>query len=171
MYNRYKNGMDYRSKGNKWSEEERDLCFSCLFWYKTCLTIYCNWMNCPFVTHLVVLICWFQGEPLCVFYSRYGICKFGPSCKFDHPMRVVAYNSAAAALSSNESPAVRRYLASPSGMVALNLSPVEAGSTNNRRLSLSEARQKSSGDNNTDSEWKYFLPNAISYCIFQYFGR
>ncbi|KAG8390749.1 hypothetical protein BUALT_Bualt01G0115900 [Buddleja alternifolia] len=92
------------------------------------------------------------GEPLCVFYSRYGICKFGPSCKFDHPMRVFAYNGAAS--SSTDSPAVRRFLASSSGAVALSFSSdghVE-GSTNNRRLSLSEARQKSSGDKNIDSE-------------------
>ncbi|KAK6144973.1 hypothetical protein DH2020_021793 [Rehmannia glutinosa] len=93
------------------------------------------------------------GEPLCVFYSRYGICKFGPSCKFDHPMRVFAYNAAAS--SSTDSPAVRRFLTSSPGTVALSFSAdglVETGSTNNRRLSLSEARQKSLGDNNIDSE-------------------
>ncbi|KAL6581671.1 hypothetical protein OROMI_007594 [Orobanche minor] len=91
------------------------------------------------------------GEPLCVFYSRYGICKFGPSCKFDHPMRVFAYNAAVA--SSSDSPAVGHFLAS-SGNVALSFSAnglVEAGPTN-RRLSLSEARQKSFGDNKSDSE-------------------
>ncbi|KAI3459150.1 hypothetical protein Pfo_015813 [Paulownia fortunei] len=94
------------------------------------------------------------GEPLCVFYSRYGICKFGSSCKFDHPMRVFAY-SAAAASSSTDGPAVRRFMASSPGTVALSLSPdglVEAGSTNNIRLSLTEARQKPSGDNNIDTE-------------------
>ncbi|KAL7109635.1 hypothetical protein ACP275_06G186300 [Erythranthe tilingii] len=93
------------------------------------------------------------GEPLCVFYSRYGICKFGPSCKFDHPMRVFAYNAAASP--STDSPAIRHFLASSQGTVALSYSTdglVEAGSTNNRRLSLSEARQKSSGDNNIESE-------------------
>ncbi|KAL6527061.1 hypothetical protein OROGR_016151 [Orobanche gracilis] len=92
------------------------------------------------------------GEPLCVFYSRYGICKFGPSCKFDHPMRVFAYNAAVA--SSSDSPSVGHFLASSSGNVALSFSAdglVEAGSTN-RRLSLSEARQKSSGDDKSDSE-------------------
>ncbi|KAL3650123.1 hypothetical protein CASFOL_006526 [Castilleja foliolosa] len=96
------------------------------------------------------------GEPLCVFYSRYGICKFGPSCKFDHPMRVFAYNAAASS-STTDSPAVRRFLASSSpGNVALSFSGdglVEGGPTHNRRLSLSDARQKSSGDNNNiDSE-------------------
>ncbi|KAF3652820.1 hypothetical protein FXO38_15911 [Capsicum annuum] len=28
------------------------------------------------------------GQPLCMYYCRYGICKFGSSCKFDHPMRL-----------------------------------------------------------------------------------
>ncbi|KAJ8559716.1 hypothetical protein K7X08_003774 [Anisodus acutangulus] len=27
----------------------------------------------------------FQGQAVCSFYSRYGICKFGPACKYDHP--------------------------------------------------------------------------------------
>lgn len=27
-----------------------------------------------------------QDQTICVFYSRYGICKFGPACKYDHPM-------------------------------------------------------------------------------------
>ncbi|KAK4375828.1 hypothetical protein RND71_006505 [Anisodus tanguticus] len=25
------------------------------------------------------------GQAVCSFYSRYGICKFGPACKYDHP--------------------------------------------------------------------------------------
>lgn len=94
-----------------------------------------------------------QGEPLCIFYSRYGICKFGPSCKFDHPMGIFAYNLSAS--SSPDAP-VRRLLGSSSGTAQLNLSSeglVESGSTNPRRLSLSETRQMPSGDdNNTDTE-------------------
>lgn len=27
-----------------------------------------------------------QDQSVCSHYSRYGICKFGPSCKFDHPI-------------------------------------------------------------------------------------
>ncbi|KAG0452660.1 hypothetical protein HPP92_025324 [Vanilla planifolia] len=30
-------------------------------------------------------------EPVCIFYDRFGLCKFGPACKFDHP---VNHNSA-----------------------------------------------------------------------------
>lgn len=84
-----------------------------------------------------------QGEPLCIFYSRYGICKFGPSCKFDHPMGVFTYNMAAS--SSADAPVVRRLLASSAGTGALSLS-------SERRLSLSESRQMSSGDDNIDTE-------------------
>lgn len=27
-----------------------------------------------------------QGQPVCEYYTLYGLCKYGPSCKFDHPM-------------------------------------------------------------------------------------
>ncbi|KAL2482237.1 Zinc finger CCCH domain-containing protein 33 [Forsythia ovata] len=93
------------------------------------------------------------GEPLCIFYSRYGICKFGPSCKFDHPMEVLSHSSAASL--PTDSPAVHRLLVSSSGTSALNLSSEglkEAGSTGNRRLSLSEARQMPSGDNKIEPQ-------------------
>lgn len=93
-----------------------------------------------------------QGEPLCIFYSRYGICKFGPSCKFDHPMGVFTYNFAAS--SSADAP-VRRFLGSSSGTAALNLSSEglsDAGSGKPRRLSLSETRQMPSGDDDIDAE-------------------
>ncbi|BFG37334.1 hypothetical protein CerSpe_236080 [Prunus speciosa] len=92
------------------------------------------------------------GEPLCIFYSRYGICKFGPSCKFDHPMGIFTYNPNAS--SSADAPA-RRLLGSTSATTSLNLSSeglVEAGSSNPRRLSLSEPRQIPSGDDNIDTE-------------------
>lgn len=27
-----------------------------------------------------------QGQAICSNYSMYGICKYGPACKFDHPV-------------------------------------------------------------------------------------
>lgn len=27
-----------------------------------------------------------QGENVCSYYNRYGICKYGPACKYDHPI-------------------------------------------------------------------------------------
>lgn len=30
-----------------------------------------------------------KGEPACTFYAAYGSCKYGASCKFDHPYVVV----------------------------------------------------------------------------------
>ena len=68
-------------------------------------------------------------------------------------MGIFTYNPSAS--SSVDTP-VRRLLASSSGAAALSLSSeglVEAGPTNPRRLSLSEARQMPSGDDNdTDTE-------------------
>ncbi|XP_057427457.1 zinc finger CCCH domain-containing protein ZFN-like isoform X2 [Lotus japonicus] len=92
------------------------------------------------------------GEPLCVFYSRYGICKFGPSCKFDHPMGVFTYNISAPP--SADAPG-RRLLGSSSGTAALNLSSgglVESSSAKPRRLSVSEARQIPSDDDDIDDD-------------------
>ncbi|MQI72093.1 zinc finger CCCH domain-containing protein, partial [Escherichia coli] len=89
---------------------------------------------------------------LCVFSSRYGICKFGPSCKFDHPMGIFTYNISASP--SADAPG-RRLLGSSSGTAALNLSSeglVESGSAKPRRLSLSETRQIPSGDDDIDDE-------------------
>ncbi|KAL7592205.1 hypothetical protein Lser_V15G34789 [Lactuca serriola] len=32
------------------------------------------------------------GQPVCSYYSLYGICKYGPGCKYDHPVMVYSYN-------------------------------------------------------------------------------
>ncbi|KAI3946593.1 hypothetical protein MKX01_014451 [Papaver californicum] len=93
------------------------------------------------------------GEPLCIFYSRYGICNFGPNCKFDHPMGPLSYGISAS--SSVDVPIVHRLLGSSAGSAALPLASdgsVEAGSGKPRRLSLSEARQMPSSDENIDPE-------------------
>ena len=85
---------------------------------------------------------------MCIFYSRYGICKFGPSCKFDHPMGIFTYNLSAA--SSANAP-VQHLFGTSSGTTALNLSSeglVEAGSAKPRRLSISESREMPSDDEN-----------------------
>lgn len=94
-----------------------------------------------------------QGEQLCVFYSRYGICKYGPNCKFDHPMGPVPFGLSTS--SSSDVPVVRRLLGSSSGSAALPLSsegPAEAAQGRSRRLSLSESRQMTSGDENIEGE-------------------
>ncbi|TYI71133.1 hypothetical protein E1A91_D08G273100v1 [Gossypium mustelinum] len=94
----------------------------------------------------------YSGEPLCDFYSRYGICKFGPSCKFNHPMGIFTYNYS---ISSPSGAPVHHLLGSSSGTSGLNLSSeglVESGSTKLRLISLSENRQLSSSDDNIDTE-------------------
>ena len=75
-----------------------------------------------------------QGEPLCIFYSRYGICKFGPSCKFDHPMGVFSYNFSP---TSTDTQTDRHLLASSSGTPALNITsegPIEGVSVNSKPI-------------------------------------
>jgi hypothetical protein len=50
------------------------------------------------VTNLLGLC--LQGAPPCSFYTRYGICKFGPTCKFDHPLvGGLTYSPSASSLS------------------------------------------------------------------------
>eukprot|EP01018_Ginkgo_biloba_P003521 Gb_32583 [translate_table: standard] len=39
-----------------------------------------------------------KGAPTCIFYMHYGICKYGPNCKFNHPMRTLSYSPSASSL-------------------------------------------------------------------------
>lgn len=38
----------------------------------------------------------FQGAVICPYYLKTGTCRFGPSCKFDHPTPAEAIAMAAA---------------------------------------------------------------------------
>ncbi|KAF3667342.1 putative GTPase obg-like [Capsicum annuum] len=38
-----------------------------------------------------------RGAPICCHYSQVGVCKFGPSCKFDHPLGI-SYSPSASSL-------------------------------------------------------------------------
>jgi hypothetical protein len=40
-----------------------------------------------------------QGAPPCTHYAQRGVCKFGPACKFDHPMGTLSYSPSASSLS------------------------------------------------------------------------
>lgn len=33
-----------------------------------------------------------QGQAVCSYYSMYGLCKYGPTCIFDHPIVANPYN-------------------------------------------------------------------------------
>lgn len=37
----------------------------------------------------------YQGAPPCIHYAQRGVCKFGPSCKFDHPVEALPYSPSA----------------------------------------------------------------------------
>lgn len=44
---------------------------------------------------------WFfynQGAAPCTHYAQRGVCKFGPACKFDHPMGTLSYSPSASSL-------------------------------------------------------------------------
>ncbi|KAF7813671.1 zinc finger CCCH domain-containing protein 34-like [Senna tora] len=38
------------------------------------------------------------GAPPCTHYAQRGVCKFGPACKFDHPMGALSYSPSASSL-------------------------------------------------------------------------
>ena len=40
-----------------------------------------------------------QGAQICAFYAQHGVCKFGPTCKFDHPVGTLSYSPSASSLS------------------------------------------------------------------------
>ncbi|XP_058082196.1 zinc finger CCCH domain-containing protein 32-like isoform X3 [Magnolia sinica] len=40
----------------------------------------------------------YPGARPCSFYAQNGICKFGPTCKFDHPMGTLSYSPSASSL-------------------------------------------------------------------------
>lgn len=39
-----------------------------------------------------------QGSQPCAYYAHHGFCKFGPTCKFDHPMGTPNYSISASSL-------------------------------------------------------------------------
>ncbi|XP_057822205.1 zinc finger CCCH domain-containing protein 66 isoform X4 [Cryptomeria japonica] len=85
----------------------------------------------------------YPGAPACGFYTRYGICKFGPTCKFDHPM--------GSSIPLPIDVPVGRHLlgSSSSALVSGSLSselPVESGAgIYKERASKSDVHQQSSG--------------------------
>lgn len=39
-----------------------------------------------------------QGAPPCTHYAQRGVCKFGPACRFDHPMVSISHSPSASSL-------------------------------------------------------------------------
>ncbi|KAL0928648.1 hypothetical protein M5K25_000557 [Dendrobium thyrsiflorum] len=39
-----------------------------------------------------------KGAQVCAYYAQHGVCKFGPTCKFDHPMGTLSYSPSASSL-------------------------------------------------------------------------
>ncbi|URE11792.1 zinc finger CCCH domain-containing protein [Musa troglodytarum] len=93
------------------------------------------------------------GEPLCDFYSRYGICKFGPNCKYDHPIRTYTYGLSASSVA--EVPTawhLSSILPEPPVLTLPSETAANGSSGVSRRISLSESRHATAGDENDDEE-------------------
>lgn len=65
------------------------------FYMFTCLVVIWS-PSCSVITHLIFLH-GNQGAPICTHYTQRGQCKFGPACKFDHPMGM-SYSPSASSL-------------------------------------------------------------------------
>ncbi|CAN6347528.1 unnamed protein product [Urochloa humidicola] len=89
----------------------------------------------------------YAGEPICTFYSRYGICKFGPNCKFDHPMGTLMYGTATSP--TGDAPPMHYQLASSPGHSERLL---DGGSGRSHRISQSDSQQIPSGNGSTERE-------------------
>ncbi|RRT48877.1 hypothetical protein GW17_00034873 [Ensete ventricosum] len=92
-------------------------------------------------------------EPICIFYSRYGICKFGTHCKFDHPMAapmgIYAYGLATSSLT--DVAAARNLLVTSSGPPSFQ-APLEVATGKSRRLLFADSLQIASSDERIKSE-------------------
>lgn len=55
-------------------------------------------LTCSFFCCEFEILCDNQGAPLCTHYAQRGVCKFGPACKFDHPMGTLSYSPSASSL-------------------------------------------------------------------------
>ncbi|CAM0950238.1 unnamed protein product [Alopecurus aequalis] len=89
----------------------------------------------------------YAGEPVCTFYSRYGICKFGPNCKFDHPMGALMYGAATSRI--GDAPPLHYQLAPSPGHSERLL---DGGSGRPHRVSQSDSQQILSGDGSAERE-------------------
>ena len=48
---------------------------------------------------LAILFCLWKGATQCAFYMQYGTCKYGSTCKFDHPIaNNLTYSSSTSSL-------------------------------------------------------------------------
>ena len=47
--------------------------------------------------HLKLLLI-LQGSQPCTYYAQHGFCKFGPTCKFDHPMGTLNFSPSVSSL-------------------------------------------------------------------------
>lgn len=90
---------------------------------------------------------------MCDFYSRYGICKFGPNCKYDHPIRTYTYGLSASSMAEVPTAWHLSSILPEPPVLTLPLETAANGSSGvSRRISLSESQHATAGDENDDEE-------------------
>lgn len=88
-----------------------------------------------------------QGQPICSYYGLYGICKYGPTCRFDHPMDgySYAYSLSVPHMATSYSPPTP-YQGTPSLVPSSDISPskslnlsdwIKIGATSSNKNQLS----------------------------------
>lgn len=85
-----------------------------------------------------------QGHPICSYYSVYGLCKYGPTCKFDHPLDAYTY-----AYTVNIPPLAAPY--SPSLLYQRTPPQVPSSEMSPSKSTLSEGIKK--GATGSDENW------------------
>ena len=85
-----------------------------------------------------------QGVTPCTFYLQNGHCKFGSTCKFDHPMGTMRYSPSASSLIDMP---VAPY---PVGSLLATLAPSSTSAELSKKESYS-ARMPSTGNTSTSS--------------------
>lgn len=78
-----------------WQQSYRSFFLFFLFYFfLSLLTEGCN----NLIVVMNILLLW-QGAQICAYYAQHGVCKFGPTCKFDHPVGTLSYSPSASSLS------------------------------------------------------------------------
>lgn len=87
-----------------------------------------------------------QGQAVCSYYSMYGLCKYGPTCKFDHPPMSNLYNYGLSLPAMLDSP----YLSYPRGSSAPHV-PETSHSLPSKSFDVVHNKPLSNKNQNSDS--------------------
>lgn len=96
---------------------------------------------------LIPILVYLQGQAVCSYYRIYGMCKFGPTCKFDHPVLTIPqnYGLTSPALSALDAPLISNQR---------GLSSVQPPETSPSKLSSNNKLQHSDAKAGTEDSSK-----------------